>query len=134
MIFKHYLPKSIRKRDGKYWKRSSLLRNVLIVKHCTPWKVMYSNYQIIKILENCFQNMNYYMKSLIMSVKPSSNQRTLLFNAILNMFFIGFAIFSYLIWPHATIIGNTKPYTKLMKFIIKLYENHNRLLLKHVFY
>ena len=44
----------------QYWRRSSLIRNVFNIKHHTPSKLMYSNYQIMKILENCFQNMNYF--------------------------------------------------------------------------
>ena len=42
----------------KYWRKSSLIRNLLNVKHHAPYKSMYSKYQLIKILENCFQNMN----------------------------------------------------------------------------
>ena len=45
---------------GKYWRRFSLLRNLLNVKHHAPENSMYSKYKIIKILENCFQNMNYF--------------------------------------------------------------------------
>ena len=51
----HNLPKSNRWSYGKSWRRSFLLRNVLSVKNNTP---IYSNHQIIKILENYFQNMN----------------------------------------------------------------------------
>ena len=42
----------------KYWEMSSLIGNLLNVKHHAPYKSMYSKYQLIKILENCFQNMN----------------------------------------------------------------------------
>ena len=44
--------------NGKYWRRSSLIRNLLNVKHYAPYKSTYSKYQIIKILVNCFQKMN----------------------------------------------------------------------------
>ena len=44
----------------KYWRRFSLLRNLLNVKHHAPENSMYSKYKIIKILENCFHNMNYF--------------------------------------------------------------------------
>ena len=43
---------------GKYWRMSSLIRNLLIVKYHAPYKAMYSKYQIIKILEKIFQKMN----------------------------------------------------------------------------
>ena len=43
--------------NGKYW-RSSLIRKLLNVKHYVPYKSMYSEYQIIKILEIFFQKMN----------------------------------------------------------------------------
>ena len=43
---------------GKYWRMFSLLRKLFNVKHHPPEKLMYSEYQMIKILENCFQNMN----------------------------------------------------------------------------
>ena len=36
-----------------------------------------------------------------------------LFNPILIMFFIGFSIWFYSIWPHTTSIEYTKPYAKL---------------------
>ena len=39
---------SSRRCNGKYWRRSSLLRNLLNVKHHTPYKSIYSKYQIIK--------------------------------------------------------------------------------------
>ena len=57
-----------------------------------------------------------------------------LFSTILIMFFIGFPIFSYIIWPHSTIIGYTKPYAKAITLIIKLYTNHNKLFVKHATY
>ena len=44
--------------NGKYWSRFLLIRNLLNVKHHAPYKSMYLKYQIIKILENCFQEMN----------------------------------------------------------------------------
>ena len=37
---------------------SSLLRNLLIIKHHAPQNLMYSKYQIMKILKNCFRSMN----------------------------------------------------------------------------
>ena len=59
IIFKYYLPKLNREWYGKHWERSSLPRNVLSVKHYKPQKLMYSNYQIRKILENYFQIVNF---------------------------------------------------------------------------
>ena len=46
------------------------------------------------------------------------------------MVFIDFFIVSHPIRLHATIIGSTEPYAKPIKFIIKLYANHNTLLVK----
>ena len=46
--------------NGKHWSRSSLIRNLLNVKYYAPCKLTYSKFQIIKILENCFQKMNYF--------------------------------------------------------------------------
>ena len=43
--------------NGKYW-RSSLVRKLLNVKHYAPYKSNYLKCQIIKFLENCFQNLN----------------------------------------------------------------------------
>ena len=88
---------------------------------------MYLNYQIIKILEirfrniNCFQFSNIdtttthpynFPASLAMFVEFLPDQPKPLFNTIIIMFFISFPIFSYLIRPHATIFGYTKPYAK----------------------
>ena len=46
--------------NGKDWRKSSLIRNLLNVKHYAPYKSTKSKYQIIKILANCFQKMNCY--------------------------------------------------------------------------
>ena len=98
---------------------------------------MYSKYQIIKILENCFQNMNCFpwikiipvrsdpsqilmlrfpiprASSLTIFVKFYPSQLRPLFNTIPIMFFIDFPILSYPIQPHATTsIGYTRPYGK----------------------
>ena len=69
--------------------------------------------------------------SVAIFVKFSPSQQESLFNEVLIMFFIGFRIFSYSNRPYTTIIGYTKPYAKPIKFIIKLYANHNTLLFKH---
>ena len=53
---KYYLPQP--KVLRKYRRRFSLLRNSLNVKHHSPSKSMSSKYHIIKIFENCFQNLN----------------------------------------------------------------------------
>ena len=53
---KYYLPQP--KVLQKYRRRFSLLRNSLNVKHHSPSKSMSSKYHIIKIFENCFQNLN----------------------------------------------------------------------------
>ena len=97
---------------------------------------MYSNCQIIKILENCFHNMNCFSQIKLISVLIHfkycyynilslqlpclpfypchfhTDQVKSLFNAILIMFFIGFLILSYPIQPYVTIIECTKPYAK----------------------
>ena len=57
-----------------------------------------------------------------------------LLNSILLIFFIGFSILSYPIRTYATIIRYTKPYAKPIKFISKLYTNHNTLFVKHATY
>ena len=44
--------------NDKYWRRSSLIRNLLNVKYYGPYKTTYSKYQIIKLLENCLQKTN----------------------------------------------------------------------------
>ena len=92
---------------------------------------MYWKYQIIKILENCFQNMNWFswikkrLKFYPGHLKPH-------FKIILIMFFIGFSILSYAIQPRvSTSIGCTKTYARPIKFIIKLYTDHNTLWVKH---
>ena len=97
---------------------------------------MYLNYQIIRMLENCFQNISCFQfwsisnidtttthllsfpASLAIFVEFLPDQLKPLFNAIIIMFFIGFPIFSYLIRPHAAIIGYTNTAQK-MKFSIK---------------
>ena len=119
-----------RKRCGKYWRRPSLMRNLLIVKHHAPYKLMYSKYQIIKILENCFQDMNCYcwiqlipvlidlkywyynlprlelpcLPHYLCRILPYPTETPLKHNSshVLHRF----PYFSYLIWPQAiTIIG-----------------------------
>ena len=54
-----------------------------------------------------------------------------LFNTTLIMFFIGFPILSYLMRPHAIIIGYPKPNAKASQSNILLYTNHNTLSVKH---
>ena len=92
---------------------------------------MYWKYQIIKILENCFQNMNWFswikkrLKFYHGQLKPH-------FKTILIMFFIGFPILSYPIQPRvSTSIGCIKTYARPIKFVIKLYTDHNTLWVKH---
>ena len=101
-------------------------------------------------MENCFQNMNCFswikliptlihlkhlysnslnlvLPSLTISVKFYPKQLKPFFNTILIIFFIEFTILSNSIWPRATTsIGYTKPYVKP----IKLYADHNTLLVK----
>ena len=116
---------------------SSLLRNLLIIKHHAPSNMMYSKYQILKILKNCFQNMNCsfriklilvlidlknwyyhsphaelpYIPYHLRQVFPEPTES--LSNTNLIMFFIGFNILSYSIRPQATTnIGYTKSYIK----------------------
>ena len=115
-----YLTSPKRSCYGKYWRRSSLIRNLFSVKHHAPYKWVYSKYQIIKILESCFQNINcfswikltpvliylkysnYSVSHLELTCLPTitviccSSQLKRLFNTILNMFFIGFSILSYI--------------------------------------
>ena len=128
-----------RRCDGKCWRRSSLLRTFLNLKHHTPQKSMYSEQQIIKILEICFQNMNcfYWIKLIPVPIYLKywyydfpylelpclphhlcqiSSLLKPLFITILNMFSVKFPILSYPIWPHTTTsIGYTKPCAKPSK-------------------
>ena len=76
---------------------------------------MYSNYQITNILENCFQNINCF--SWIKLIHR----------------------FPYFVLPHSTTCHNYWMYQtiwqpKPIKLIIKLYLNHNTLLVKHTTY
>ena len=122
---------------------------------------MYSKYQIMKILENCFQNMNYFSWIKVIpvlihlkywynnspylelpflydnSVKFYPSQLKPLFNTILIMLLIDFPILSYPISLRATTrIEYIKPYVKpnQSNFFIKLYTDHNTLLVKGVTY
>ena len=127
MRYKIYLDitRPNRRCYGEYWRSSLLIRQLLNVKNHVPYKWMHSKYQIIKILENCFQNthcffldqcnsslvhLKWYCNfphleppcfSLIISVKFCSSQLKLLFSAILVMYFINFLTLSYPIRPHA---------------------------------
>ena len=108
-----------RRCGGKCWRRSSLLRTFLNLKHHTPQKSMYSEQQIIKILEICFQNMNcfYWIKLIPVPIYLKywyydfpylelpclphhlcqiSSLLKPLFITILNMFSVKFPILSYL--------------------------------------
>ena len=117
------------------------------------------NYQIIKILGNCFRNINCFQFWSISNIDTTTTH-PYSFPAIFVEFLHRhlcrislwptetslqdnhchvlhhFSYFPDLIWPHATIIGYTKPYAKpmLIKFIVKLYTNHNTLLVKHATY
>ena len=115
---------------------SSLLRNLLIRKHRAPSNLMYSKYQIIKRLKNCFQSMNCFswIKLILVLIYlkywyynphtqnvPTSHHlcqnlpypTETLSNTNLIMFFIGFNILSYSIPRQAnTGIGYTKSYIK----------------------
>ena len=99
----------------------NILDKVFIAKKCTQCKTSHTlekpNYQIIKILENCFQNMNcfpwiklisvliylkyYYCNNLelpclfryLCQISPSSTEKPL-FNTIFVMFYIRFRTFS----------------------------------------
>ena len=119
-----YLTGRQRRCYGKYWRRSSIIRNLLSVKHHAPYKWMYSKYQIIQILESCFQNINYFswirLTPVLIYLKYSyynfphlellclptitviccSSQLKRLFNTILIMFFIGLSILSLTIRHH----------------------------------
>ena len=93
---------------------------------------MYSKYQRIKILENCFQNMNCFfwiklipvllhlkychdnspyleIPCLPHNLKLYPSQLKPLFNTVLIMLFIGFSISSYPVWPRATCHHNHMP-------------------------
>ena len=97
----------------KYWRRSSLIRNLLNGKHYAPFKSTYSKYHITKLLENCFQRMNCFSwikltpiwittishtqsfpANLTISVIFYPSQLKSHFTTILIMFFIGFLILS----------------------------------------
>ena len=119
---------------------------------------MSSKYKIIKILENCFHNMNclscfkiipflihlkyWYYNSSYLELPYVSNHlcqilpypTETLFNTVLIMFFISFPILSYPIRLQAT----TKYWkyqtickSKRIKFIGKLNTDHNTLWMKH---
>ena len=114
--------------NGKYWRRSSLIRNLLNVKHHAPYKSVYSKYQIIKILENCFPKLNCFswikltpvlihLKYWLQFPTPTASlprltipvifflsQLKSFFNTILIMLSFGFPISSYPIRPHAITI------------------------------
>ena len=113
-----------------------MLRNKLNIKHYTPSKPRYSNYQIIKLLCNWFQNMTCFARIKLVLVQihlkywycntPSLQlplfPRRLCLNApwptetLLNTILICsssvFLFCYYPIQPHTAIIGYTKPYTK----------------------
>ena len=68
------------------------------------------------------------------SVKVHTGQLKVLFNRILIMHVLHrFSYFSYPIWSHATSTGYAKPIcqAKPLKFIIKIYADHNNLWVKH---
>ena len=96
---------------------------------------MYSKYHIIKVLENYFQDINYFCWiKLILGSSYNSPRRKPLYNTILIMFFIGFFFLSHLIRPHAaTSIAYTKPYAKAnqSKLLSKLYTDYNTLWVKY---
>ena len=103
---------------------------------------MYSKY-IMKILENCFQNMNYISRIKLIPVLIhikywyyNSPSLKTLFNTILIMFFISFPIFP------STLSHSTRRHQKYcryqpicqaepIKFIINLCADHNTLWVKH---
>ena len=102
----------------------------LITKKCAQCKTLHNlkklNYQIIKILENFFQNVNWFSwinlisvlsisniditirhasnfpVSLVISVKFLLAQLKPLFNTTLIMLFMGFPTLSYPTWPRMT--------------------------------
>ena len=120
-----------RRCHEKYWNRWNLLN----VRHRVLWKSMYSKHHIIKVLENCFQNINSFSWiKLILGSSYNSSWLKPLYYLIFIMFFIVFLISSYLIKPHATTsIGYTKPYAKQNQsnLLSKLYTDHNTLWIKH---
>ena len=124
----------------------SLLRNAH-VKHHTFLKLTYSNYQIIKISENCFQNMKFFPNQTNFSSGPSQIlilqhpipiSSLLLSPSLSNfalvklkpfMLFFGRTASSYPIQPHAykywicKILYQAKP----IKSIIMPYTDHKTL-------
>ena len=130
-----------RRCNGKYWTRSSLLRNLLNVEHHAPYKSMYSKYQIIKSsdlfhLKYWYNNTPYlerpclpdnFCQILPCQLKP-------LFNTILIMFLIGFVLPNFTTGHHKDWIYQTICQAKPSKFFIKLYTDHNTLLVKHPAY
>ena len=132
---------------GNYWKRSSLLRNALNVKHLTPQKSLYSNYQKIKIFENFFQNINCFSwvnlipdpihrkywycntPSLELSCLPHPGQLKPLFNTIL-VIFPYFGLHNSTTRHHKYWIYQYLCQTKPINFVIKLYTDHNILWVK----
>ena len=108
---------SSRRCNGKYWRRSSLLRNLLNVKHHTPYKSIYSKYQIIK---NIGKLLSKYELFFLDQGNSSSDPSQIL-------------IQQYPIpttGHHKDWIYQTICQAKPIKFFIKLYTDHNTLLVK----
>ena len=88
---------------------------------------MYLKYHIIKVLKNCFQNINFFSwikLQFFMTETPLQHNP--------HHLFIGFPISSYLIRPHAS-IAYTEPYAKQNQsnLLSKLYGDHNTSWVKH---
>ena len=75
-----------------------------------------------------------FLPPLTVCVRFYPRQLEPLFNTIISMFFIGFSILSYPIQPHAHHhkywINQTIWQTQPIKFLIKLYADHNTLCVK----
>ena len=96
---------------------------------------MYSKYHIIKVLENCFQDINYFCWiKLILGSSYHSPRRKPLYNTMLIMFFIGFFFF---VAPHSATRYHKyciyQPYAKpnQSKLLSKPYTDYNTLWVKY---
>ena len=126
---------------SKYWRRSSLQRNLLNVKHHAPKKSMRSKYQIIKILRNHFQYTNCFswIKLILVLIHLkywycNSPYLELLY---FPHHFCQISLFFPASFDHAPLqvldIANHIP-TKPIDFNIKICKDHNILWVKHAAY
>ena len=150
-MFKHYQPKYNRRSYGKHWRSCSLLSNVLDVKHYTPSKLVgksFSKYELFSLDPANFNSVLCQILILQYSIlrdslppslslssftlancNPSSTQSSSCIYHHFPYFILPYSNTCHNYWIYQ-IICQAKP----IKFIIKLYANHNILLVKHASY